>query len=97
MGAVFITKTFNTTSCLEVEKSFETFVKNCKRMYGNNPYNGSFSTMSGLRNSSKVFSDRIEAERYIEDNTEKWGCALAVEVREENKKPYTLIGGWAAE
>lgn len=97
MGAMFITETFNTVNKTKIERSFNKLVKDCKKEFGNNPYNGTFSTMSGLYITDKIFYDEDSAENYIARHTRKWENALAVTIKPDNKEPYTLIGGWAAE
>jgi len=64
--------------------------------YGNDPYNGSWTTFEDIEFIGGVWKDGPQAERYILDHAEKWGNALAVQVQEENKC-FWLIGGWAAE
>lgn len=97
MGAILITKTFKTIDETEIEKRFKKLVKDCKKEFGNDPYNGTFSTMSGLCITNKIFYDEDSAENYIATHAEKWGDALAVTVEPDDKKSYTLVGGWAAE
>lgn len=98
MGASFISRAIKETNRNDIVKKFNEIVDECIYEHGHDSYNGTFSTMGGLSiKINKVFSDRDSAEDYICDNTEKWGNALAVTVKEDNKEPYTLIGGWAAE
>lgn len=63
--------------------------------YGNDPYNGTFSTLGGIDIRSLSFSTRDEAEEYILNKTDKWGNAIAVRVINDAEN-YWLIGGWAA-
>jgi len=98
MGASFISRAIQETERPQITKKFNEIVDACIYEYGHNSYNGTFSTMEGLTiKIDKVFPTRDSAEDYIADNTEKWGNAMAVTVKEDNKEPYTLIGGWAAE
>ena len=98
MGASFISRAIKETNRDDIVKKFNEIVDECIYEYGHDSYNGTFSTMDGISiKIEKVFSDRDSAEDYICNNTEKWGNALAVMVKEDNKEPYTLIGGWAAE
>jgi len=98
MGASFISRAIQETERPQITKKFNEIVDQCIYEYGHNSYNGTFSTMEGLTiKIDKVFPTRDSAEDYIAENTEKWGNAMAVTVKEDNKEPYTVIGGWAAE
>ena len=97
MGSCFIAKVIESTDSNKVKEVFDDIVEECEEEYGNNSYNGTFSTMSGLSITGRRFNNRLEAQEYIVNNTSKWGNALAVTVEEAEKKPYTLVGGWAAE
>lgn len=97
MGACFISRAIKETNRNDIVKKFNEIVDECIYEHGHDAYNGTFSTMDGLSlKIDKVFSDRDSAEEYIYNNTEKWGNALAVTVKEDSKEPYTLIGGMAA-
>ena len=98
MGASYISRAIKETSRTDITKKFNEIVDMCIYEYGHDSYNGTFSTMDGLSvKIDKVFSDRDSADDYIAEHTEKWGSAMAVTVKEDNKEPYTVIGGWAAE
>lgn len=80
----------------QVEKIFEERQEEDRDYYGNDPYNGSWTTFCGIKFISKVFDTEDGAVDYILENAEKWGYALAVKVEEPNNCSW-LIGGWAAE
>lgn len=80
----------------QVKQKFYDLQEEDRDEYGRDPYNGSFSTMNGIKVTSKQFTDWNKATEYILDNTEKWGNALAVKV-DADDHDYWLVGGWAAE
>ena len=96
MGAEFITTIIETTAKTKILKKYKAIVEECIYEHGHNSYNGTFSTMEGIEIKNKTFKDYNEAYEYICDNQEKWGPAFAVTVKEKGRKPYTLVGGWAA-
>lgn len=96
MGAQSVYMTVNSTDKEVIKKEFRARQAEDEYEYGHNPYNGTFSTLSGIEISSRVFDNEDKAYEYVFENTNKWGNALAVTVKEENKEPYTIIGGWAA-
>lgn len=96
MGACSNFMTIQTIDRAEIKKEFKEYVEELIYDYGHDPYNGTFSTCSGLTITSKTFENENEARDYILDHTEKWGDALAVTIKSD-KGDYTLIGGWCAE
>lgn len=79
----------------EVKNKFYERQENDLKEYGENPYNGSFSTFCGIDIKQLIFSSRLEAENYILNKSEKWEKALAVKILNE-QEDFWLIGGWAA-
>lgn len=98
MGASYISRRIKETDRTAIENKFDEIVEECLYEYGHDSYNGTFSTMHGIKvRTSNVFSDRYSADEFIAEHTEKWGSAMAVTVKEKGQEPYTVIGGWAAE
>lgn len=95
MGANFNTMRVNSTNRDEIKESFYERKRRDEYEYGHDAYNGTFSTLSGIKILNKTFTNRDEAEDYICDRAEKWSDALAVTVQTEDET-YTLIGGWCA-
>ena len=98
MGASFNTVTIDTVNEKEVKERFIEIWEEARDYYGSNPYSGSFATLQKDVNFKRItFASCSEAEDYLCENQEKWGKAMAVIVKEGNKAPYTLLGGWCAE
>lgn len=64
--------------------------------YGNDAYNGSFTTFNGIEFKWQKYDDENDARTFILDKQEKWGPAFAVKVENENQNIW-VVGGWAAE
>lgn len=96
MGACSVFMTVNSTDIETVRNAFADKQERCRDEYGNDPYNGTFSTFHGIDLDYKKFVNENEARRYILDKSEKWGNAIAVIVDDE-KGRRVMIGGWAAE
>ena len=96
MGAHFLTMTVESTDKETVRKEFRARQAEDEYEYGHNPYNGSFSTMDGIEFVAQTFTNEDDASDYLLTHSEKWGNALAVTVKEDNREPFTLIGGRAA-
>lgn len=97
MGASLITRRIDSTNSKEVEKQYLEMWNEDRDYYGSNPYSGSFATLDkSIDFKYQTFPSEREAENYIDKNSDKWGSAVAVIVKEGNTKPYTLIGGWCA-
>lgn len=93
-------KTMTLDGCLSFEQVKEIFKDRQEQDrydYGNDSYNGSFTTFNGIKNCLRTFNSYNEAQSYILDNSEKWGYALAVNYMETNGVKKWLVGGWAAE
>ena len=97
MGACSLFMTVKTTDRNEIEIAYKKRVEDDIYNYGHDAYNGTFSTTEGIKIENITFKDEKEARKYILDNTEKWGKALAVTIITNNNEKYTLIGGWGAE
>ena len=97
MGACskFMTLTGDLTKTQVMDRFYERKEYD-REQYGNDPYNGSWSTFGDIEFMDGTWYDGPRAERFILDHTKKWGNALAVKV-EEGCKCFWLIGGWAAE
>ena len=98
MGACFNTIIISTVNEREVKERFDEIWTESRDYYGSNPYSGSFATLENDVDFRRItFSSCNEAEEYLCENQEKWGKAMAVIVKEGNKEPFTLLGGWCAE
>lgn len=98
MGAVDISASFEGhLSSEEVQERFSELVKEAERYYGENPYNGSWNTISSVRGpGGHVFDNEEEAFEYCIEKAEKWEYARAVHYWGENREPRTIIAGLAA-
>lgn len=99
MGSQSIFMTVQSVDKSDIIRAYNQQVKDDIHEYGHNAYNGSFSTLDGglVLRLDKEFTDREDARRFILDYDERvvMRHAIAVIVKEEGDKPYTLIGGWA--
>ena len=59
-------------------------------------YSGGFNTNSGLRFFNREFEDFEKAEEFCSENSEKWGNAVAVKYKHEEKLLW-LVFAWCAE
>jgi len=64
--------------------------------YGNDPYNGSFTTFSGIEFKWQKYDNEDDAGSFVLDKQEKWGPAFAVKVENDTQNIW-VVGGWAAE
>lgn len=64
--------------------------------YGNDPYNGSFTTFSGIEFKWQKYDNENDARSFVLDKQEKWGPAFAVKVENDTQNIW-VVGGWAAE
>ena len=97
MGASLVTRKIDSTDSKEVKRQYLEMWEEAREYYGSNPYSGSFSTLQkSVDFVYQIFPSEAEAEDYICDKQEKWGNAMAVIIKEGNKQPYTLLGGWCA-
>jgi len=75
----------------ELKKWFDDHKADCEYEYGNNAYNGTFSTLRGIRVVPRVFDNKQAADDFISTQAEKWGDAVAVRFKdrrtEQTKKP----------
>jgi hypothetical protein len=55
----------------ELRKKFAAYCGDQLHEHGNNAYNGTLSTTSGLQIENKTFDTKSAAEDYISNNTEK--------------------------
>lgn len=70
----------------QLEREYDKMVEELRVEYGTDPYNGTFSTCSGLTILDEVFDTGREAEDWILERATKWEDALAVRVRNVEKK-----------
>ena len=96
MGASFNTMTVKFCKIDDLKKIYNNEIENLRYEYGADPYNGTFTTCSGLRITSMVFDDIEKAEDWLRDNTEKWEAVKAVEVKTKDRHIWKL-GGWCSE
>lgn len=62
----------------DVERMWGAIVSDCLHMHGNDGYNGTFSTCSGVSYPRKHFNSHADAYSWLTDNTSKWGNAAVV-------------------
>lgn len=98
MGASFITQRFKDEDEKELKKEFSKLIDELRHEYGHNPYNGTFTTNSGLDITSMVFKTEDDAEEWLVRNCEKWKAVRAVKICSFKKDvgPYWLLGAWCA-
>ena len=93
MGACYNEQYFpGSLSETELEKAFADLQKSLTYDHGHDPYNGTFSTCSGLIVHSDPVDDAREASNWISDHAEKWEEAHAVKSGDN-----WIVGGWCAE
>jgi hypothetical protein len=96
MGAHFHTEVFDgKLTPKQLEKAYNDRVENLRDEYGSNAYNGTFSTLHGIKVDARVFETQREADDYLDGVCEKWGNAVAVKYkdrREEKTKEPTFEG-----
>jgi len=76
------------------------FIEEETYQYGHDPYNGTLTTCSGVSTRSMPSdideTDKNTVLKYIWDNTEKWGNAMAIKFKDEDGIETWLCGGWCA-
>ena len=98
MGACFDTMEIRTKSEKLLKSKFKKIQDQCRREYGTNPYNGTWTTLEGIR----VINDpmpgkkwtakkKMMIEDYLEEKAQKWEFALAVKAN-----GCYIVGGWLA-
>lgn len=90
MGAEYVEYKIKAKTQTELRKMFEVLQENAAYEHGHS-YSGDINMANGLKIENKVFLTYKEAENYLSEKTEKWGSAIAVEVKNE-KENYYLIG-----
>ena len=71
----------------EVKKRFARGTQECRAEYGHDPYNGTWSTCSGLSFENKTFDSEDDAYEWLMDRAQKWDDALCVTVKEKWWRP----------
>ena len=84
MGAQFDSATFPACSTEQLKTQFKEHCEELIYQHGHDAYGGHMGK-SGLQITSKVFKDANEAQDWLENNTEKWGSAKAVQVGDFTK------------
>jgi hypothetical protein len=80
MGSHFHTAHFDgKLTKSELIKQYNAFVDEERYEHGSGAYSGTFATLNGLSILEKVFDSEKEASEHVENNTDKWGTALAVQ------------------
>jgi hypothetical protein len=83
MGACFVTETFDgNLSPSELEKQYDSRVAELLSTYGSDPYNGTFTTLTGLKIERLVFETQADASDYLHKRCTKWGNAVAVRYKD---------------
>jgi len=83
MGATYNSVMIRAKTTQALEKKFNAVLRSLTREYGTDPYNGTLSTTDGLKICpDKVFKTRQEADKWLDDNTDKWLEAVAVKCSE---------------
>lgn len=79
----------------QVESSFQEIVAQALYDYGHAGYTGTFAEADGIKfPTEKVFDSNDEARRYVDDNADKWGPALAVKCKDTDGSIEWFLGGW---
>jgi hypothetical protein len=95
VGAYFVTLRFDHVDHKELERLFREAQENDRYENGHR-YSGGVGMANGLSITTKAFSNRREAEAWLDDNTIKWEEAKAVSVRPTEGNPYWLVGAVCA-
>ena len=67
----------------ELTREYNLLVAEERYEYGRDPYSGTFATLQGgLRIEESIFDSSSEAMDYVDNNTDKYGSALAVRYRD---------------
>lgn len=101
MGACFHTEVFDgKLTPKELEKAYNDRVESLRDEYGSNAYNGTFSTLHGIKVDTAVFETQREADDYLHNVCEKRSNAVAIRYkdrREETTKEPTFEGKLSKE
>lgn len=95
MGANFQTMKSSNTVRAEARKEFEA-ARDQDRYENGHSYSGGFGMTTGLEfHDAPSFMNADAAEEWLDENAQKWGEALAVQVNEGDQK-FWLIGAICA-
>lgn len=78
MGACFNSKTYPPMLSSELEQKYREMIEQLRFERGNDGYNGTFTTNSGLSITTRQFPDLKAADEWLENNARKWEDVLAV-------------------
>ncbi len=91
MGASFDYRVIEAETFEEAVKKFEA-AQEQDRYENGNSYSGTIGMLRGVDKVSKIFETKMEAYKYVDENSEKWESALAVKFKSKEKLLW-LIGG----
>lgn len=81
----------------EVERKFEKIQKELRWEYGHNGYTGTLAEADGITIPMEpVFPDKTTAEKWLDENADKWGPALAVKYTNPNGELKWYIAAWCS-
>lgn len=86
MGSQFHTAEFDgKLTRSELIKQYNLLVEEERYEHGSGAYSGTFATLHGIEVLEKTFGSEREASDHVENNTSKWGSALAVKYRDQRE------------
>lgn len=86
MGSQFHTAEFDgKLTRSELIKQYNLLVEEERYEHGSGAYSGTFATLHGVEVLEKTFGSEREASDHVENNTSKWGSALAVKYRDQRE------------
>jgi len=91
MGAQYDERIINQCPASELSAEFAKIVDACRYESGHGGYTGTFAESHGVKIVSRNFETIREASEYLNETAEKWGPALAVKAK-HNDRPVWVIG-----
>lgn len=79
MGCVFNFQRLEAKTAQEARTEGEAVISQAAWEHGHGGYTGSFAEANGLHVEKPKLADAEEAEKWLDDNCEKWGPALLVQ------------------
>lgn len=97
MGACSVSLTLEgKATWAQVKAAFEARKACDLQDFGNDPYNGSFTTIEAVKLVDRTFDTLEEALDFCLDGAQKWDVAVATHFKQDDAL-CTLVAGWAAE
>ena len=101
MGACFEIGFIKAENDTDLKRMYGEYIQELKWEYGHQAYNGTWSTLCGVKIVPDPYPDikfnrakQEKLEEWIADHADKWEYALAIFIPE--RKVY-IVGGWCSE